>query len=266
MSRIDPVPLRKVLVWEWPVRILHWIHFTSFTILILTGFYIAHPIITVKSVSLSTTEANNFIMGSVRYVHFLFGFVFAISFAVRIYWFLAGNRYARWYNWLPATPTRIRSLWSQFKYYLFLSNKHPEFLGPNPIAGTIYLLMGFLLLVQIFTGFALFALPFYPFGFWTALFGWLYAWLGAGTLRVIHLVSLYLFLSFFIVHIYLVILSDLAGLPGQVSSMFTGLKFWPTHRWIRRPVPPGGEPPAKRRSIRIFRAPEKKTGKNSGGD
>ncbi len=262
MASIDSTPLRKVLVWEWPVRILHWVHFTSFAVLVITGFYIAHPILTVSSVQLNTTEANNYIMGTVRYIHFVFAFIFTISFAVRIYWFFMGNRYARWYNWLPATPARIRGLWAQLKYYLFISRKHPEFLGPNPIAGTIYLLMGFLLLVQIFTGFALFGLPFFAYGFWRTLFGWLYGWLGAGGLRVIHLVSLYLFLSFFVVHIYLVILSDLAGLPGQISSMFNGIKFWPVHRWVRRPTKPDAEiRPAQRTSsgVAVYPAPTDKT-------
>ncbi len=263
MPKIDVRPVRKVLVWEWPVRILHWVHFVSFTILILTGFYIAHPIITVTSVNGSTTAANYYIMGLIRYIHFTFGFIFAISFAVRVYWFIAGNRYARWYNWLPVTRSRLNGLWAEAKYYLFINNRRPEFLGPNPIAGTIYLLMGFLLLIQIITGFALFALPFSQFGVWKTLFGWLYAWLGAGTLRVIHLVSLYLFLSFFIVHIYLVILSDLTGLPGQISSMFTGIKFWPVGRRIKTPVTPGSEsrPASSRRSgATIYPAP---SGKNT---
>ncbi len=268
MVRIDPRPVRKVLVWEWPVRILHWVHFTSFTILILTGFYIAHPIITVRTLQLSTTAANNFVMGSVRYVHFLFGFIFAISFAVRIYWFVAGNRYARWYNWLPATKARLQSLGGQLKYYLFISNDRPEFLGPNPIAGTIYLLMGFLLLVQIITGFALFSLPFTQYGFWKVLFGGPYAWVGAGTLRVIHLVSMYLFLSFFVMHIYLVILSDLTGLPGQISSMFNGIKFWPVERWTKK-TPPKAERKTKvieRSTAAIYPAPDQPTDTAGGSE
>ena len=39
--------------------------------------------------------SDHFLMGNMRMIHFIAGYVFAIAFAVRVYWAIVGNHYAR---------------------------------------------------------------------------------------------------------------------------------------------------------------------------
>src|SRR5512135_2374232 len=79
---------RAALVWQLPVRVTHWANAISITVLFLTGLYILDPAFSPEG------EAwRNFLMGSVRKVHFTAGFVFAVSWCTRAYWFFFGNNY-----------------------------------------------------------------------------------------------------------------------------------------------------------------------------
>ena len=61
---------RRKYVWQWPVRVYHWVNAFSLTALFLTGLYIAWPYL------LPSGEAyNKLVMGTVRKVHFIFAFI-----------------------------------------------------------------------------------------------------------------------------------------------------------------------------------------------
>ena len=92
----DPANLKPVYVFEAPVRIWHWLHTISFLVLAATGYLIANPLSSVGG-----EASDHFFMGNIRLIHFIAAYVFAIGFAVRIYWAFVGNRYSREMFYLP---------------------------------------------------------------------------------------------------------------------------------------------------------------------
>jgi Ni/Fe-hydrogenase 1 B-type cytochrome subunit len=211
---------RVVMVWEAPVRILHWIHFFSIAVLALTGLYIGAPFIDADDIG------GVYVMGTVRFIHFVAAFVFVLGFLVRGYWFVAGNRYEHWTAWLPVNKQRWRELWRMQRYYLFLLPHRPRYIGVNPIAGLTYMVLGVLIVVQAITGFALFGLPFAS-GLWRGAFGWLITLFGAQPVRLVHHVLLWFFVTFFIAHLYLGVLDDVEEHSGEFVSIISGEKFEP---------------------------------------
>jgi Ni/Fe-hydrogenase 1 B-type cytochrome subunit len=211
--------LKRVEVWEIPVRIFHWAHVASIAVLAFTGYYIGHPFIVAPS---QTAQA--YLMGWIRAVHFVSAFVFGLGFFVRIYWFFAGNQYASWRDWIPVTRERLSFFWRQFKYYIFLEPKRPHYMGHNPVAGLSYAALGLMILAQGITGFALYAEP-YAGGFWRVVFGWLFNLFSNQTLRLIHHTLMWLFGAFFIIHLYMAILADVEERNAAVTGIVSGVKF-----------------------------------------
>ncbi len=140
-------PRQDVYVWQLPVRITHWVTVISIGVLTVTGIYIATPF-------LGTTgpASNQYLMGSVRFIHFVTAFVFTASVLFRIYWAFVGNTYARWHQFLPVTAARRRDARRMLGYYVFLRREPPAEVGHNPLAGITYLVVFALFLLQIITG------------------------------------------------------------------------------------------------------------------
>jgi Ni/Fe-hydrogenase 1 B-type cytochrome subunit len=69
----------RVYVWEWPVRVCHWLIAGSIAVLSATGIYIANP-------SLMTTGVVNqrSLMGLVKLIHYSTAIVFGIAVASRV--------------------------------------------------------------------------------------------------------------------------------------------------------------------------------------
>jgi Ni/Fe-hydrogenase 1 B-type cytochrome subunit len=212
------VPRYSVYVWQWPVRITHWAIVISIGVLTVTGLYIANPFI-----GTTGPASNQYLMGTMRFVHFLTAFVFTISVLFRIYWAFAGNKYARWNQFIPVQAARLRGLGRMLKFYLFIKREPPATIGHNALAGLTYTVIYLLFLVQIITGFALYSIPFLG-GFWPAAFGWVFLLFDIPTVRVIHDVVMWLFLAFVIHHVYSAILVDIEEGSGVLSSIFSGYK------------------------------------------
>ncbi len=211
--------LRRVYVWEAPVRIFHWAHVASIAVLAFTGYYIGDPFITVPG-----ETAQTYLMGWMRAIHFVAAFVFGLGFLVRVYWMFVGNRYARWQDWIPVSRERWVFFWKQLKYYIFLEKERPHYMGHNPVAGLSYAAFGVMVLVQGLTGFALYAEP-YSGGFWRAVFGWLLTLFGNQNLRLIHHALMWLFAAFFVVHLYMAILADVEERNAAITGIVSGVKF-----------------------------------------
>ena len=60
-----PVEYKRVYLWNWVVRAMHWISALSIVVLFVTGFYIGRPYF------VSGGEAiDHFLMGRFRFAHF----------------------------------------------------------------------------------------------------------------------------------------------------------------------------------------------------
>lgn len=204
-------------VWEIPVRVTHWVIFLAIIVLSLTGIYIGSP----KTLALTPSQ---YVMGWVRFVHFVAGYVFAISVISRIYWAFVGNRYARWREFLPFLyPEGRRNMWETFKFYTFVTTKVPRPAGHNALAGVTYTVVFLLYLVMILTGFALYA-EHAPRGVMHKLLTPLSILFSNQGMRLTHHMGMWLLIGFAIHHIYSAFLMDIKERCGVISSMFSGYK------------------------------------------
>ncbi len=220
----DPASREPVYVFEVPVRVWHWLHTFSFLALAVSGYLIANPL-----PSIGGEASDHFLMGNIRLVHFIAAYVFAIGFAVRIYWALVGNRYARELFILPIW----RGDWwcgllHEIRFYLFLSKDTPVSLGHNPLAQVAMFLFNVLgTLFMIGTGFALYGQAL-GIGSWAdRLFGWIIPLIGSEALvRNWHIMGMWLMLVFVIIHIYMAVRADIMGRTSSVSTIIGGWRLF----------------------------------------
>ena len=216
---------KRVLVWELPVRIFHWLNVLCITVLGVTGFIIADP-----PALMSTAEASeSYWFGTVRMIHFITAYIFLLNYIGRIYWAYKGNYYSNWRRFFPFSKKARSNIKYVLKVDILLQNEEKEVLdnisvGHNYLASLSYIILFLLAYVQIFTGFGLYA-P--TSGWWLPkLFAWVPYVLGDEmTTRFVHHMSSWLFIIFTLVHVYLVFYHDWVEGRGETSSMISGYKF-----------------------------------------
>lgn len=214
--------LVRVYVWEWPVRITHWLIVLSIVVLAATGIYIGRPFL-----ASPRPETNAFVTGTIKVIHSYAAIVFTLSVLSRMAWMFLGNSFARWDNFIPVRRQRRKGLLSTLQFYLFLLRKPPGFVGHNPLAGLTYVLVFFLYFVMIGTGFALYSVsarassPMHFFQFFIPLLG------GVQTARFLHHVVMWLLLGFAVHHVYSSILMSQVEANATVESIVSGYKFVP---------------------------------------
>jgi Ni/Fe-hydrogenase 1 B-type cytochrome subunit len=212
---------RRRYVWQWPIRLYHWVNVLCVTVLFATGMYIASPILAPAG------EAyRNFVMGTVREVHFAFAFIFMVAFVWRMYWFWMGNNYAR--SGFPFVWRRQwwGDLFRQIRDYLKLERGHVH-LGHNALGGLTYTVFAVALgWAQVVTGLALYSES-NPGGFWDRLVGWMIPLAGGSfQLRMWHHLFAWGFVFFAILHIYIVFYDGLQYRNGLITAMVSGEKFY----------------------------------------
>lgn len=217
---------KRAYVWQLPVRIFHWANALAIILLIITGLLISHPPGIISNGEAST----QFWFGYIRKIHFMSAYVMVAVLIMRVYWSFKGNKYSSWKVFFPFDKEGLASVWHTLKHDIFLQNekeydyKKSIFVGHNDIAAVSYLVMFILALVMIFTGFGLYsdnATWFLP-----KMFGWVPEFLGGDmNTRVIHHVSMWGFILFSLVHVYLVFFHDWLEGRGESSAMVSGYKF-----------------------------------------
>jgi Ni/Fe-hydrogenase 1 B-type cytochrome subunit len=213
--------LRRVFVWELPVRIYHWLNALAILVLIGTGLLIGNPL-ALKS---GGEAYSSFWFGTVRFIHFTAAYIFFFNFIFRLYWGLVGNKYADWRNFIPTTKKYFTEMWEVIKIDIFLKkDKEHMSVGHNPLAGFIYFLTFLAFMLQVLTGFGLYAAM--SDSFIANAFAWVpFVFGGDFFLRQIHHVTTWFFILFAIVHVYLVFYHDYVEGRGEISSMGGGWKF-----------------------------------------
>ena len=231
-----PNPRIRKYAWEIPVRLTHWVNVLSILAFIATGIYIGNPYmhgIASNAHALNPgagTPFHEYIMGWMRYVHFLAGYAFLCSFVIRIYWAFAGNEFASWRVWFPFTGKRLADLKGTIKFYLFMSKKPPYAVGHTALAGLAYLVVFSIFAFEIASGFALLSLSsasFLP----TLVGGWLLGMMDLQTIRLWHHLMMYAIIAFFFIHIYISWWLDTVEKNGLMGSIFGGYKFVTGKEW-----------------------------------
>lgn len=211
---------KAVYVFEVPVRVWHVTHALSIVVLAVTGYLIANPL-----ASLDGEASEHFLMGNMRMVHLIAAYVFSIGFVVRLYWAIVGNKYARELFVLPFwRASWWRDLFEEVKFYLFIRRDAPPALGHNALAQAAMWLFNVILgLFMIATGFALHGEAL-GLGSWAdRLFGWLIPLLGGGqSVRMWHLLGMWLFIVFSIIHIYMAYRAEFMGQQTSIKTIVNG--------------------------------------------
>jgi Ni/Fe-hydrogenase 1 B-type cytochrome subunit len=212
---------RRLYVWELPVRLYHWLNAAAVFFLIVTGYMIGNP----QNIFSSAEAYQQYWFGTVRFVHFVCAFIFFFNFLFRVYWGFVGNRFARWTNFIP----HHKRQWKEAKDILRVDilQADPAMhhkIGHNALAGFIYFLSFLAFAFQAITGFALYAANS------TALLPRLFTWIvpvmgGDFGVRQWHHATMWFFIIFTIVHVYLVFYHDYLEGRGTTSSMIGGWKF-----------------------------------------
>jgi Ni/Fe-hydrogenase 1 B-type cytochrome subunit len=210
----EPDERVRLYVWQVPVRISHWVLVGSIVVLTLTGFYIANPFLVPPSGP---------IMTDVRTVHLLSAVALLASGLLRTIWLLAGNRFARWSAFLPVTRAQFVEIFRQAGYYAFLRKEIPKVLGHNQLAASAYVLLFFLIVIEVLTGFVLYGvLGIEPAA---TLFAWVREFVGLQTIRLLHHLAMWGILAIATFHVYSCILVDNIENNGLLSSIISGYKF-----------------------------------------
>lgn len=224
---------KRVMVWELPVRLFHWINVLTILVLTLTGFLIANP----PALQSSAEATNLHSFGIVRFIHFIAAYIFFFNMILRIYWSFVGNQFSSWRAFWPFSRKMWNNFWHVMKIDIMLLNEdHPNVrdisIGHNSVASFSYVILFLMALIQVFTGFALYA---DTSGWWLPkLFTWVSPLLGGDFMvRTIHHITMWIFIFFSLVHIYLVFYHDWLEGRGEVSSMFGGYKFVRTDRFVK---------------------------------
>jgi len=217
----QPEKFRRVYVWEFPVRLYHWVNALCVVVLCVTGYLIGRPL----AITYSSEAYQQYWFGTVRFLHFVTAFVFFFNFLVRLYWGFVGNQYAKWSNFIPNHRAQWREMIEVMKVDVLQTRVQGLItVGHNALAGLIYFLSFLAFLFQSLTGFALYSsmsqarLP--------RLFAWITPLIGGDfAVRQWHHIFMWFFIWFTLVHVYLVFYHDYIEGRGTTSSMVGGWKF-----------------------------------------
>ncbi|MBK9132555.1 MAG: cytochrome b/b6 domain-containing protein [Gammaproteobacteria bacterium] len=230
--------LRSYAVWDAGTRWFHWINVVCVIALGAVGFTILNA---------GDLDVSNAGKVTLKTVHVLIGYVFALNFLWRIAWAFMGNRYARWRSILPGGEGYFHAVRS---YVAAFIAGHPEqYLGHNPV-GRLGIAALFILISCLgITGLVLAGTDLFypPIGHWIA------QWVAApgidpGSLlpyaremysaaayesmrafrkpfAAIHLYSFYVLVVVVVVHIAAVVITELKEGGSIISAMFTGRKI-----------------------------------------
>jgi Ni/Fe-hydrogenase 1 B-type cytochrome subunit len=218
---MEQLSIRRVYVWQLPVRLYHWVNALVVLALAVTGYIIGKPLVLV----IASEASYSYWFGTARFIHFLAAFLFFFNFLFRIYWGFVGNAFARWHNFLPFRRDQLHEAVDVLKVDILQATATPlESVGHNPLAGFTYFLTFLAFLFQSVTGFGMYAamsdswLP--------RMFAWIVPLMGGDfAVRQWHHMMMWFFIIFTIIHVYLVFYHDYVEGRGVISSMAGGWKF-----------------------------------------
>lgn len=223
MLPLNKKPYRVFSLW---LRIFHWTMVLCVTALFWTGLYIGDPGFQATPGSLEPTIAVGgwFSMEVIRQIHFIAAFILIAALIFRIY---GGIRY-RGDRLFPRFHKKVYyiGIWESIKHYLMLPQQREHRFLRNSLARTSYVLVYLMLIGEIFTGLAMYA-QVTP-NSWVALvFNPVNLMLSEYQTHMIHHYLAWGFLLFTVIHVYLAFREDVMEESGEVSSMVSGMKFYP---------------------------------------
>jgi len=202
------------------LRFNHWIRVVTMLVLVVTGFYIANPFLT----PYVNNEPTNFMNALWRFWHIVFGFVLIASTMVKSYLFIF-DRHSRNERMSFFDFINPRVWIQQIKYYMLIG-VHPESRGIyNPLQFIAYFTIFVTLFVISLTGLILHMHVYHE-----GLGGMIFDLLrpievlmgGLAAVREIHHITMWIFLLFIPIHIYMAVFNSIYGKSGAMDAIFSG--------------------------------------------
>ena len=219
---MNKLAIRRAYVWQFAVRMFHWVNALCIVVLGITGYLIGRPIAFTNAAEASFS----YWFGTVRFLHFAAAYILIFNFLFRLYWGFVGNEYANWRSFIPLTKSQWKEIIQVLRVDIMLGKLEEPLpsTGHNALAGLIYFLSFLVFLAQVMTGLALYsAMSDWPLA---NLFAWLVPVFGGDfAVRQWHHLLMWFFPAFIIVHVYLVAYHDYVEGRGVISSMVGGWKF-----------------------------------------
>lgn len=206
----------RYYVWELPVRLVHWAIFFTIVILSVTGYYIHSPYLIAHG-------RGAYVMGTMRAIHLSAAIVFLAALLLRLYWFFAGNQFARWRAFLPLTKTQRLNLRETIRYYGLRRFPPPLTIGHNMLAAPVYALIYVLCGVEAITGMVMYNAQVQN-RFLGFFINWIPQVVNIQFLRSIHYFLMFAFWAFMVHHLYSAVLTAMHERDGLMDSIFTGNK------------------------------------------
>ncbi|WP_425059698.1 hypothetical protein SCACP_02980 [Sporomusa carbonis] len=183
----------KLLLQPLPVRVFHWIMFSTVSYLVITGLYLHDP-------------WGGLSYGFVRKTHTIAGIILILNLFGQIYYYLVTGKYTE----VLFTPRDIPNLRSFFRYALFITEGHPNYGRYNPGQKGLFTAWG---LAVLLSGVA--ALPY----FFPEYASWITRPVGGlAGIRIIYYAITMFFLATVPLHLYLVFTEE----PARLQAMFSG--------------------------------------------
>jgi Ni/Fe-hydrogenase 1 B-type cytochrome subunit len=207
----------KVYVWEFPVRFTHWVNFFCILTLSLTGYIMGseldNPIYT-----------KQYILSWIRFIHFVTAYVFLMSFIVRMYWSIAGNRYADMSKWIPITREKLRDLYNDIKHHLVLDIRASYKIGHTSLGSFIFLLLQLIFLFSLFSGFTMYS-SHHTGETWRAFGEWAQQTVPLDMMKKYHKLVMCIFLIFVPGHLFMAWINHHKLRNRLMLSIFSGNKL-----------------------------------------
>ena len=204
-------------------RIFHWVMVVAIAILFATGLYIGNPGFNGSQGTEPTFAVNNWAsMSTIRFIHFVAAYMLMVSFIFRVYGFIVnkGDRL------LPKPWTKL--FWTGMidtgLHYGFMRPAHRPYLR-NSMARGGYAGVYSMIFVEAITGFAMYG-QINPNGLIGKLFAPINYLLGNEyTVHMVHHYVAWMIILFVIIHVYMATRADMTEKGGEISAMFSGVKY-----------------------------------------
>lgn len=229
MSIVEKHKEEAVYVYQAPIRIWHWIQAFAIFALALTGYLIGSPL-----PSVGGEAYDYYIMGYIRWIHFVAAYLVIIGFVFRIYWAFVGNKHAR-QIFLPPVwrPGWWVEVWHEVKWYLMVVSEPKKYEGHNPLAVlAMHVMYVWGTAFMIVTGLALYGEGTAP-GSWqhTYFTTWVIPLFGQSQdVHTWHHLGMWLIVCFVIVHVYVAVREDIMSRQSIISSMISGWRMFKDDR------------------------------------
>jgi Ni/Fe-hydrogenase 1 B-type cytochrome subunit len=203
---------------EWSLGYIldHWIRVIAIVVLIFTGIYIHTPFI--------AGGPDSTIMASIRFFHFVAAYALILGLVIRIYMAFKSTFDADWKDF--SITENLKNVPDILSYYLFIKGSHKDYRKYNPLQALAYLITGLAIIFTVLTGGALYHGKLFGVLTCPDSFRWVSTMLGGESYtRIWHILTMWYFIIFVLIHMYLAISITMINKDRTFTSIFTGYKL-----------------------------------------